>query len=47
MITEYNSLGIRLVGKEEVNSISLKELYLDLGYDEPNYTTWAKKKLGK
>ena len=42
---EYNSLEIRLFGNDEVNSVSLRELYLDLGYDEVNFTTWCKANL--
>ena len=41
----YNSLERRLFGNEEVNSVSLRELYLDLGYTDANFTTWCKENL--
>lgn len=41
----YNSLELRLFGKEEINSVSLRELYLDLGYDEVNFNAWVKRNL--
>jgi len=36
---------MRLFGNDEVNSVSLRELYNDLGYDDTNFTTWAKRNL--
>ncbi len=47
MDLEFKTLDIRKIGKEEVNSVNLRELYLDLGYSEANFTTWCKKNLLK
>ena len=41
----YKSLEIREIGGEEVNSVSLREVYLDLGYAEDTFSTWCKRNL--
>ena len=42
---KYNSLEVRLFGDDKMNSVSLRELYLDLEYDEVNFGAWAKRNL--
>jgi phage anti-repressor protein len=44
-LIKYSTLEMRLFGNDEVNSVSLRELYNDLGYDDTNFTTWAKRNL--
>lgn len=42
---KYNSLKMRLFGNDKVNSISLRELHLDLGHCSVVFTTWAERNL--
>jgi phage anti-repressor protein len=36
---------MRLFGNDTVNSVSLREIYLDLGYKDVDFTTWCKRNL--
>jgi anti-repressor protein len=44
-LIKYSTLEMRLFGNDEVNSVSLRELYNDLGYDNVNFVAWCKRNL--
>jgi phage anti-repressor protein len=44
-VKEFIEISTRTIGGEEVNSVSARDLYLDLGLDKTHWSRWSKENI--